>query len=88
MGRGDEVQSRGGQELRARLLESSSVFVVVAACELVDSVVAAIDTNRVEEVARVRSAFEFVRLDEAFRQELRLSGVPSRCDGECWAEVA
>jgi hypothetical protein len=56
--------------------------------ELVDAIVGAIDANRTDEVRRVQDSLEPFGLDDAFIDEIRLSGVPSRCDGECWAEVA
>ena len=56
--------------------------------ELVDAIVGAIDTNRSEEVERLQGALEPFGLGDAFTDEVRLSGVPSRCDGECWGEVA
>jgi len=52
--------------------------------DLVDAVVAALDSDRSAEVERVRSAFEPFGLDEAFVIELRLSGIASltweRCE--------
>lgn len=72
--------------MSVRVLESSSARVVDAGQELVDSVVAAIDANRSEEVEQVRRALEPFGLAEAFTDELRLSGVGSVCNGECWGE--
>jgi hypothetical protein len=56
--------------------------------ELVDAIVGAIDTDRTDEVRRVQDSLEPFGLDDAFADEIRLSGVPSRCDGECWTAVA
>ncbi|MEM9655861.1 MAG: hypothetical protein AAGA65_27495 [Actinomycetota bacterium] len=56
--------------------------------EIVDSIVGAVDLNRSAEIERVRLALETIGLDVAFQSELRLTGVPSVCDGECWFEPA
>ncbi len=58
------------------------------AVELVDAIVAAVDVDRTDEVNRVRAALQHLGLDQAFADEVRLSGLPSHCNGECWAEVA
>lgn len=55
--------------------------------ELVDSIVGAVDLNRSDEIDRLRQSLAAVGLDEAFAVELRLSGVPTVCDGECWGDV-
>ena len=60
---------------------------VQASQEIVDSIVGAVDLNRSAEIERVRLALEAIGLDLAFQSELRLTGVPSVCDGECWAET-
>ena len=67
-----------------RILESGSAHLVDAGQELIDSIVAAVDSSRTEEVDQVRRALELFGLDEAFDSELRLSGVGSECVGECW----
>ena len=57
-----------------------------AAQEVVDALAAAIDIDRGAEVRRVQRALEPFGLDEAFSEELRLSGVPSvawRCCMHC-----
>jgi len=61
---------------------------VAEVVELIDAIAAAVDIDRPEEVERVRWALDFWGLGDAFSDEVRLSGVPSRCDGECWSEVA
>jgi len=53
--------------------------------ELVDAVVAAVDTSRSDEIDRLQALFETIGLADAFRDELRLAGVPSICNGECWS---
>jgi len=54
-----------------------------ARCELVDAIVAAVDLDRSDEVIRLTSALGCLGLDEAFADELRLSGVPSATWGLC-----
>jgi DNA-binding GntR family transcriptional regulator len=55
--------------------------------ELVDALVAAIDSDRTEEVNRVRSALEPFGATRLFDAELRLNGTPTTehvcCFGEC-----
>ena len=58
-----------------------------AALDLVDAIVSAVDLNRSPEVDRIRAALEALGLDGIFQAELRLSGVPSVCNGECWTEA-
>lgn len=72
--------------MRVRLMETDSATVSEDGQELVDAVVAAIDITRAGEVTRVHDALDFLGLAEAFADELRLTGVPSRCDGTCWMD--
>jgi hypothetical protein len=55
--------------------------------EIVDSIVGAVDLNRTAEIERPRLALEAIGLDALFQSELRLTGVPSICDGECWVDA-
>ena len=70
-----------------RVLESGSAHMVDAGQDLVDSIVAAVDGLRTDEVEQVRRALEPFGLDDAFMSELRLSGVSSVCNGDCWSDV-
>ena len=54
--------------------------------DLIDSVVAAVDINRVEEIERVREALESFGAARLFDDELRLNGQPIRDDGLCVCE--
>ena len=56
--------------------------------ELIDSVAAAVDLGRTDEIQQLRQVLEAFGLGEAFNAELRLSGVESVCNGECWGQVA
>lgn len=51
--------------------------------ELVDAIVSAVDTERNDEIERVRAALASVGLDQAFTDEIRLSGVPSTTWQRC-----
>lgn len=73
--------------MTVRCQRSAPRHAAVAGQELVDAIAAAVDVNRYEEVRQVTDALEFFGLDEDLADELRLSGVPSVCTGECWTEV-
>ena len=45
--------------------------------ELVDAIVSAVDLDRSDAITRVQAALQYLELDRAFADELRLSGVPS-----------
>ena len=51
--------------------------------ELVDAIVEAVDTDRADQIHRVRAALEHFNLAETFTDELRLSGVPSATWQRC-----
>lgn len=55
--------------------------------DLVDSLVAAVDTDRSEEVARLREALEPFGAAGLFGDELRLNGAPSTECSLCVCEV-
>ena len=53
--------------------------------ELTDAIVAAVDTSRYDEIDRLQAVLDTIGLAETFRDELRLAGVPTICNGECWS---
>ncbi len=57
-----------------------------ALVDLVDSLVAAVDTDRNEEVERLREALEPFGAAGLFGDELRLNGAPSTECGSCVCE--
>lgn len=81
-------QRQHAGQMAIRCLESGSHYVVRAGHELVDAIVAAVDVDRSDDVNRLVSALGFLGLDEAFVDEIRLNGVSSVCNGECWMEAA
>lgn len=87
----DTEQSKQRQQpgrMAIRCLESGSPYVVRAGHELVDAIAAAVDVDRAEDVNRLVTALGFLGLEEAFVDEIRLNGVSSVCNGECWMEAA
>ncbi len=73
--------------MSVRVLESGCAHMVDAGQDLVDSIVSAVDTSRHFEVEQVHRALEALGLEGVFRDELRLLGVGSVCNGECWGDV-